>query len=226
MRKIFALSLPFLLSACVDESPWRITTIAIDPACTGMLATVGLTSGNLDISAASRQQAQYVLQLQDTNEANPPTNQNSNMMPLQSNQSETIITKELIVSYTTTPRIDIKKEAIPVAAIVPSGSASGGMAGFIETNVLTQNAAEALLNAVAAGNTAELVVSMQFHGTLVSGGDIYSTVATYPIHVFNSGTTCPAPDSFGPTGVCNGAGGQDGTRVCCSSDTTCIVTKM
>jgi hypothetical protein len=212
-----------LLSGCVDESPWRITQIATDLTCMGMASSAGQTSGLLDISAAGRQQSSYILQLQDANEISPPVNMNANTMPLQTAMSGSISVKELIVSYTSTPRIDMKKEAIPVSGVVPTGAGSGS---FIETNVITQNAADALLNAIASGNTAELVVTMQLHGVLVSGGDIYSTTATYPIHVFNSGVTCPAPDSFGPTGVCNGAGGQDGTRVCCLSDTTCTAPKM
>lgn len=211
------------LSGCVDESPWRITGISVDPDCTGQLATIGITSGTLDISAATRQQANYVLQLQDVNTIAITPNQNSNMLPLQDKSAGTISVKELIVSYTSTPRIDMKKEAIPVAAIVAPNGATGG---FIETNVITQNAADALLNAIGSGNSAELVVTMQFHGVEQSGGDIYSTLATFPIHVFNSGFTCPAPDQFGPTGTCGGAGGQDGKPVCCASDAACIPPMM
>jgi len=207
------------LSGCVDESPWRITNLTTDPECMGTAQTIGQTSGFLDIAAASRQQANYILQIQESNEILPPKNQNANIMDLQTTQSGTIVVKELIVSYSSTPRIDMKKEAIPVAGIVPVGSSAGS---FIESNIISQNAADALLNAISAGNSAELVVTMQFHGVLNSGGDIYSTTATYPIHVENSGVTCAAPDTFGPTGRCGGAGGQDGTRVCCSSDSTCI----
>ncbi|MFT3842519.1 MAG: hypothetical protein QM723_36350 [Myxococcaceae bacterium] len=226
MKKVlYSLSVVSLLalSGCVDESPWRITGISVDPDCSGMLATVGITSGTLDISAASRQQANYILQLQDVNTIAVTPNQNSNMLPLQDKSAGTISVKELIVSYTSTPRIDMKKEAIPVAAVVAPNGATGG---FIEANVLTQNAADALLNAIGSGNTAELVVTMQFHGVEQSGGDIYSTVVTFPIHVFNSGATCPAPDQFGPTGACNGAGGQDDSRVCCASDSTCVKPMM
>jgi hypothetical protein len=210
-----------LLSGCVDDSPWRITGFAVDSKCMGTLAMVDQDQGLLDVATANRQQTTYLLQVKETNELNPPVNPNANQMNLTTVQSGAITIKEAIVTYTAVPRIDMKKEAIPLGGVVPAG---GGMGGFIELNIITTNAAEALVNAVAAGNTAQLSVSIQFHGVEQSGGDIYSTPAAFPIHVFNSGVTCPAPDFFGPTGICGNAGGQDGTVACCASDTkNCVV---
>jgi len=220
---LFTSSLALLLFAgCVDDSPWRIVgTATVDSTtCGGMISNTEQLGGSLDIAPASQQETQYLLQFKMLNEINPPLQLNTNMLPMTTVNAGDINVKEAIISYKTTPAFVFKpaKESIAVGGVVP---AAGSTVQEISMNIITQNAADTLLNGVAPGNTAELLISLQFHGLQQAGGDVYSTTVTYPIHVFNSGVLCTGNDTYGALGICGTAGGQDGHRVCCVSDPTC-----
>lgn len=215
------LALAFVLAGCVDDSPLRITgTFAVtSDTCTGAAGTVQNAAGRLDIAPASREQAVYLLQLQVNNEINPQPQLNQASIPVNTSSSGDITLKEVIVSYTSKPTFsNLHKESIPIGGVL----GHGGAGQTITVNVLGKNAADVLGAALSAGNSADVVLSIQVHGVEQAGGDVYSTTVTYPIHVFQSGTTCPAPDQFGFSGPCGAVGGQDGTVACCASDPACV----
>ncbi len=221
-RLILLLASAFSLTACVDDSPLRITgLLGGSNACGGSAAgsTAGIGSGSLDIAPASRQQSVYLLGVQLTNTINPPQQLNSNQLQINEPGAGNVNLKEAIINYSSSRSVPgLRKESVPIGGVI----LQGGVAQTIGFNVITKNAAESLGNVLtSAGDTLDLNLTIQIHGTEQAGGDVYSTTVNFPLHVFQSGTTCASPDFFGATGPCGATGGQDGTTVCCASDPNC-----
>ena len=93
--------------------------------------------------------------------------------------------------------------------------------GLTEEAYETWARAEALRGQALPANGLSLLVTLQLFGELGSGRDVESNEATFPITVFNSGTTsCPAGQVPLPSGPCNSPGGQDGAPICGVPPTT------
>ena len=216
------------LCACVTDSPLLVSKIsALDslPKDTCKATTLA-GGGSLDLAGGGS----YVLEIELLNDLDSTLDTMGGTQTLVTGmQRNTVILDQVTFTYSSVPTVAFSQEATPLAYPVPPNGKIQ-----IRTGILNRKAIEKLMMELpppAAGSTAPLEtrdirVKIVFSGSIVSGGRLSSVPISYPIHVFNSGFSCPKMgDTLGATGPCGNNGGQDGSRLCCASDITCAPVK-
>lgn len=145
---------------------------------------------------------------EDTVGGNPVTNPGANDFILQ----------EVRLRYSSEPSLNIPEERLALYGVFPAGASEDS---FIGVNLIGPAALAALRGQALPANGLTLLVTLQLAGKLGTGREIESNEASFPITVFNSGTTsCPAGEVPLPSGPCNAPGGQDGAPICGVPPTT------
>jgi hypothetical protein len=122
---------------------------------------------------------------------------------------------DMVLSYTSTPKLPIKGTTVPWTAIFPGQGAniltlSASAVDLLSTTPVGQSVADALVNSANA-QTFQLEVNLDFRGHMSRSGTTISTGAvSFPIRLYQSTTgACtpiPVTDCVAP--------GQDGTAGC------------
>ena len=120
------------------------------------------------------------------------------------------------VSYATTPNIRLPNQKIAYTAGISPNSEENKLV----LDLLTREAADALLAAVPAGGTpVQVQVTLKLTGKFLSGGGKFeSNEFIYVFEAFNrpiSIPACPAGESPEPVAPCGSSGGQDGNYPNC-----------
>ncbi|MBX7113495.1 MAG: hypothetical protein K1X64_04105 [Myxococcaceae bacterium] len=120
----------------------------------------------------------------------------------------------LALSYTSTPRMNLAAENLPIHLTIGQSTDY-----TLYTNLLGPAALGVLSDNLAVGDSAEVIVSMQLRGNLLSGQALSTNTVKFPITVYKSGTTaCATDDRAAFNGPCGSTGGQDGyPYFCCST---------
>ncbi len=209
-------------SGCVADQPLVVTGLfSPDPTHTGACDLTTVTaqaSGVLDLAGGGT----YLVNVGLRNDLVSPVE-----ATLISPHTNLITLDTATFTYTSVPAIAFSTESTPMIFEVPPGS----LAAALQMGIFTRNALEKL-NASLPGTTnvggldvRDLKVKIVLSGSVASGGRISTAPVIFPITVFNSGfLTCPPP-GLGLLGPCGRPGGQDGTRICCASDATCVKAK-
>lgn len=179
-------------------------------------ATVGITSGSLDISGNTN----YLLQFQMESTFQQLSTSISGETPFAVPQRNDWVANQIAYSYTTVPALNppLPAEQLPLYFRLPAGATS---TSFIGLDMITLSVAQRLVSSVRVGDLLQLNITIQLLGALASGEKVNTNKVTYSIEVYNTGFPgCAAGDRRVPSGPCATPGGQDGTLVgCCRSFT-------
>lgn len=121
----------------------------------------------------------------------------------------------LALTYSSTPRFNFTAENVPVHLLVRQSEEDA----TVYLDLMAPLAIGVLSDNLAVGDSAEVIVTAQLRGNLLSGQALSTNTIKYPITVYKSGTTlCAAPDRAAFNGPCGSTGGQDGyPYFCCST---------
>jgi hypothetical protein len=217
MKRI-VLALVIFLAACApsDTSVRLLGASPLDPTCKVQSGGVTITNGTLNLALTNRYYAQFGtesdLQVIVTQVGSDT---------LQGPGRNDFIGDRFVFSYTSTPTSPFPDETEPVYVIIPAGAggSSSSQDNFLQTNLISTKAGEALYSKVVAGGTPmDLVVNFQVQGHLFSGESINTNQVSFPITVYNlpPPAQCPAGTTLTAVpGPC-GNTGQDGDGFTCS----------
>ncbi len=224
-RYLLIAATALVVSGCVSDSPVYVTGIySLDPAGKGDCKLEGgggiqQAAGSLDLTGGTG----YRLVIKVTNDLDATLDTKADNSTLVTGKHRnTVIFDQISLTYTTVPSsVVLDPEILPITAISPPGGDT-----VIPIGLFGPKAYEKLaLSAPNAGDRIDVRVKFEFRGSIISGGRLTSTPISFPVSIYRSGLTCPAGQTFGRTGACGQAGGQDNARLCCSGDMTCTVTK-
>ena len=218
-------------SGCVTDQPLLVTGIfSLDADHKGACipSAVALGSGSLDLAGFG----DYLISMDVVNSLDDTIETRGGEQTLIGGiHRNTVILDTITYTYTSVPAVNFAQEANPLALVLlPSGTALAK--NQIRLPLFNRKALQKLyaelpgaLTPAGTLDIRDVKIKVVFSGSVVSGGRISSVPITFPVTVFNSGFKCAAGDTFGPLGPCASAGGQDGARLCCSSDVTCVISK-
>ena len=218
---------------CVTDQPLLVTGIhSLDPQNKGTCTASNLQQGggSLDLAGGGS----YLMAIDLQNDLEPNLDTKGDMTVLETGlHRNTVLLDTVTYTYTSVPTVTFVQESLPVTFSIPPSAGSPNAFHITRFPLFNRKALEKLYS-VLDGTTntngvldvRDVKVKIVFSGSVVSGGRISSTPITYPIAVYNSGFTCPtAGDTLGLVGPCGNPGGQDGARLCCASDPTCVIAK-
>jgi hypothetical protein len=125
------------------------------------------------------------------------------------------ITRQVVLTYTSTPALPFEEERYGKHYVVPPGSDGSN----VSVELLGPKAKELLRNNLAGGSSDsyEVTTSFWIEGDTAAGLKVKTNTVNFPIRAYRSSVTCPAGD-FVPSGPCGSPGGQDGAPLACCSD--------
>ncbi len=121
------------------------------------------------------------------------------------------ILEEIEYNFESQPATTIPPERVPAYTVIPVGSQDSRI-NILLTPPNALQAMKALVDAT--GKPATLITRFRLKGKLASGTATESDEVSFPITIFNSGTTCTAPETLSFTGPCGGATGVNGSISC------------
>lgn len=171
-----------------------------------------LTRGSMDISARSS----FFIQFSVESNLQPVETQVGGDVIAGSERNDFIV-KQQILNYTLSgTSAAFEQETLAIYSVIRPGATNRTI-----VDLIGPRAYATLLANVPAGSAAELIVNFQLAGNLASGPAVRSTIASFPITVFNSGFAgCPSGTGLNPGGPCSSGGGQNGVPLCCPADAT------
>lgn len=183
------------------------TGVASSGTCAAQ--TIGIYRGSLDLAGNTRYILQFEVEstLQSIVTTVPPDTV--------ANQSRNeFVAKRMVLNYSSIPSLPFQPEQVDMYWVVQPNTSTGN---FLQVSLLAPQARQLLLSSIQAGQSVELLVTMQVFGELASGEKVSTNKVSYPITVYRSGfTACrSSTDVRAPTGPCGDVGGQDGTIVGC-----------
>ena len=214
--KLLPVLLLVSMGSCVpNETPVRILdSYPLEGAgtpgkCT--LADIRQYNGSLDISVRSR----YLIAFKLASEIEDSSAFGGTGEFVGNDHRNDFEANTMVMSYTSTPRMTFPTENLPIHIVVHQSEDDTDML----VDLIGPQAFTVLADNLAVGDSADVVVSFHLRGALLSGQAMSTNTVTFPIRVYNGGTTtCGGGDRPALNGPCGEIGGQDGyPYFCCST---------
>jgi hypothetical protein len=159
--------------------------------------SISIGAGELDVAGNAHYFVTFAIQ--------------SDLQGAQSGNTNDFVVDEVSLTYSGPFSISAAK--YPVYYVIDPDSSAQSWVG---ADLFPGEAATQLKAAVVPGAEGTIKVGVQLGGKLRTGEMFRTSTATFPVRVFNSGTTCGG--GIARTGPCGQPGGQDGSPVICCPD--------